>query len=279
MRKYIPFWFLLPFFVFFVVFRGLPLIYTLIYSLIDTQTSIFSLQNFLDVLTDSLFYKSIVNTVIIFLVYIIIKIPLVLVYAIEIYKSKHLRKVILPILYIPTLVGMFAYAIMFRYLFTSSGLVNQVLNVFGLQVDWFGTPFMAQLMLVIALVWSSLGIYILLVHNSIKNIPHELHEVFLINGGTYLQKMKYLFIPYLMPVIKTIVFFGFLECISLIDVPLNLTQGGPFQSTVTIGYYIYLNGIHFGKFEIASAVGIILILFTSILFMLTKSWRKHYEIY
>jgi len=281
-RKFTPYIMLVPFIVFFIMFRLVPIIETFrasSFQLLNNQRLFVGIENIHKMITDHVFWLSLWNTLVMFLMYIIIKIPLVITISLMISYMKK-KKVILFIIYAPTLIGMFAYAIIFRYLFTYDGTVNSILHlIFNTKINWFGNPNFARLMLVFAMLWGGLGFYVLIYVNALKNIPKSLHEVIDLNGGTYLQKIRYLVLPITKPILSTILFLSALELLTMVEIPLNLTQGGPNMSTITISYYVYLQAIQYVNFSYAATIGVSLILIGIVLFLTRKPREDiYYEI-
>jgi lactose/L-arabinose transport system permease protein len=272
-HNYIPYILLIPFLIVFVFFRIIPLLstfYTSFFQTIQGEINFIFLKQLRTMINDTLFWGSLSNTVTMFLMYLVIKFPLLIILSIWIQSIKH-KRIALIIIYIPTLVGMFAYAIMFRYLFTYNGVINYLIDsLFGISFDWFGNPFFSRLVIVIAVIWGSLGFYILLYMNTLKNIPKYLYDVIKINGGTFFDSLRYLVLPLTYPILKSIIFLSILEFLLLIDVPLILTQGGPQLKTMTISYYIYLQAIEYSNFSYAATIGIFLLCISLVFFTLKK---------
>jgi ABC-type sugar transport system permease subunit len=211
-----------------------------------------------DVLSDPLFLKSILNTIIIFSVLVVMKFPLLLIVSSLVRESKN-KNFFLWIIYLPALIGVFAYAIMYRYLFTYNGMLNDlIMKVFDMKIDFLGNPFFARVVVVVALVWSSLGINVLLLVNGLNRIPLEFMEYAEIEGANTFQKLRYIYIPYSKRLVMTIFLISLIETIGSVVIPLNLTQGGPYQSTYTIGFYMYQQAFQFGDFPKASAAGVLI---------------------
>jgi len=272
-NKVFPYLLLLPFLVLFGLFKTLPIIYTFIESVVNIDDNGIFLVLFKNIdimINDNLFWKSLTNTLIIFLIYIVIKFFLIFIVSNLLEDIKH-NKLYLLILYLPNIIGLFAYAIIFRYIFTYHGVLNNVFDsLFGLRIDWLGNSWNSRVMLSIATLWGSLGFYTLLYFNSLRNIPKTYFEVFSINGGNSFQKLVFLQIPLTIPVIKTIIFMSLIEIIALIEIPMNLTMGGPNRSTITISYYVYIQAIEYANFSYAATLGLMIMLFGFLIFYIKK---------
>lgn len=262
-KKYYPYLIISPFFILFVIFRVLPFFVTLYRSFIDmdgTRTVFVWINNYLSVLSDRLFYKSLFNSISIYLMLITIKIPLLLFVSSLLYNSNR-RRLFLWFIYLPVLIGSFAYAIIYRYLFTYNGMINDIFkSLFNFQIDFLGEPFFAKGTIVFALLWGSLGINIVLVINGLSKLPIEYIEYGKIEGVNRFQAIRYIYMPYIKTLLITILFLSLIESISTIEIPLMLTLGGPTQSTYTLGYYMYQQAFSYNSFSNAASAGVILIL-------------------
>lgn len=272
-KKYFPYLIIVPFLVLFTIFRVLPFLVTLYRSfinLVGTQNRFVWFDNFAFVLSDNLFYKAIINSLIIFLVLIAVKLPLLL-WISSLLRSKKNRRVFLYFIYLPVLIGSFAYAIIYKYLFTYNGIINDIIDfVFGFEIDFLGDPFFAKVTIVFALLWGSLGLNVLLVLNSISKIPIEYIEYSELEGASQFQLVRYVYIPYIKNLLVTIIFLSLIESISSIEIPLMLTNGGPTQSTYTIGYYMYQQAFQFNSFSIAASAGIVLTMIGLLIILLLQ---------
>lgn len=282
--KLTPYLLILPFTIFFIVFRFLPTIQTIMTSLItknSDQLVFVGVNNIKTLLFDSMFYKSIYNTAIIYIFYIFMKVPYIIFMAHLINSTKH-KKIFLFLIYLPTLVGMFAYAIVFRFMFTYNGMINSFLEqVLQIKLDWFGNSVLARLMISIAVLWGSSGFYILLYANALKDIPNNYYDVLSLESDRKWHKYIKVEGPLLYPIMKTIMFLSLLEIITLVDLPINLTLGGPYQATVTVSYYVYIQAIQYNNFGYAATIGFAILVITIMLFSIKKNRVEvlEYEIY
>jgi lactose/L-arabinose transport system permease protein len=269
-KKFFPYVLIAPFVIFFAVFRLYPIVLTFLRSVTESNSGVLvyrGFSNYANLIQDRLLLQVLVNTAVVFMLYVAIKMPLLMVISIVIREMKKNKALYIRTLYLPTLVGGFAYGIIYRYLFTYNGIVNHVLNfTLGIRVDWLGEAFFARYVIVFALLWGSLGIHVLMLVNALNNVSSEQLEYGALEGATFIDRMRYIFIPHAKPLLKVIVFISLIETIGMIDVPLNLTNGGPYQSTMTLGLYVYKQAFQYGDFAYAGTIGV-LILFLSIAFL------------
>lgn len=265
---------LIPLIAFIIIFKFLPLVYSLINSLTLSMVNgshKINLENYLALFKDKLLLKSIVNSIQIFVIYIIIKVPLLLVYSTIIASFKKSKKTYLSMLYLPSVVGGFAFAIIFRYLFTYNGIVNSVLiNLFNFKIDWFGNGLAAKSVVAFSILWSSFGISIFFMVNRVSNIEKDVVESMDMDGINFYQKIRYQVFPYTKSIIAYTIFIGLVEVLGLVDVSINLTSGGPNNETVTLGYYLYKVAFDYNDFSYASTIGIAILVITIIILIIFK---------
>jgi lactose/L-arabinose transport system permease protein len=237
-------------------------------------------SNYTMMFKDTLFYQVLVNTAAIFLLYLFYKIPFLIVISVIIREMRRNKRIYLKTLYLPALVGGFAYAIIYRYLFTYQGIVNHVLNlVTGIQIDWLGEAFFARQVIVFAMLWGSFGIHILMLVNALNNISNEQLEYGSLEGATFFARIRYIYVPHAKPLLKMLVFISLIETIGIIDVPLNLTNGGPYQSTITLGLYVYKQAFQYSNFSYASTIGVLILFLSIVFFFLFGRKETLYEDY
>lgn len=277
-KKYFPYLLLIPMIIVFSLFVGYPIILTILGSTVDFDGVFLGLSNFTKLFSDKILLISISNTVIITMIYLIIKIPLVVLISSLLYKLNKATKLFLTIFFIPTTIGMFTYGIIFRFMFSNDGIINDLFGVFGFHMYFLDNGFLAKVVIAIALVFSTFGTMVLFLLISMKNnISDEVYDASKIDGANFFGRLRYITLPILWPIISVFILFGIIECSSLIDIPYQLTGGGPNNQTITIGYYIYKQAISYGDFSYASAISLVtLLLIVSIVFIPRRMRGKYY---
>lgn len=273
-KKVFPYVLILPMFIVFIVFIGIPIFSTIQGSVIDIDGTFLGLSNFFKVFSDNLFFKSIFNTLLLIFMYLLLKIPIVIILASIIQKLDKGKRIILTIFFIPSTIGFFTYGIIFRFLFSEDGFINSILNIFGFKLAFLDNGFLAILVIAIAMFISTFGVMVLMLLISVNNnISKEMFDASEIDGANFIQRIRFITIPYLWPIIKLYILFAVLECIALIDIPYQLTSGGPNNSTTTIGYYIYKQAIEYGRFSYASTLSFLVLIVLLVILYLTKYIR------
>ena len=215
--------------------------------------------------------------------YVLIAIPLQLAFALAlaVVLDKGLRGLSFyrSVFYLPSLLGgSVAIAILWRQLFGASGLVNQVLAVFGIEGrGWIAHPDTALGTLIVLGVWT-FGSPMVIFLAGLRQIPEMYYEAANLDGAGRWRRFTSITLPLLTP----IVFFNLV--LQMINAFQTFTQafivsggsGGPADSTLFYTLYLYQRG--FGSYEMgyASAMAwfllVIVAAFTGLNFLLSKYW-------
>lgn len=265
-----PYLFLLPMLVLFVAFKLYPYVYAAWLSLtanIDGENTFVWFNNYARLFRDPLFYTALGNTATI----LIIQVPLMLCLAIGLavaFNSLLLkfRSVLRMIYFVPIVMGLVAYGILFRALFQSQfGIVNQFLEGIGLSgVPWLADPFWSKMAIILALTWHYTGQNAIIYLTQIQSIPTELYEAASVDGATGWNRFWHVTVPGLRPALVLTIILSTIGTLQLFDEPYVLTNGGPNNATLTIGLYLYQNGFQFFDFGYASAIGYALVIIIGI---------------
>jgi multiple sugar transport system permease protein len=183
------------------------------------------------------------------------------------------------VFYLPSLLGgSVAIAILWRQIFGTTGLVNQFLELFGIQgVGWVSHPDYALGTLVILNVWT-FGAPMIIFLAGLRQIPEMYYEAASIDGATRFRQFFTITIPLLTPII----FFNLV--LQLIGAFQTFTQafvvsggtGGPADSTMFYTLYLYQQGFANLNMGYASAMAWLLLIITAVMtainFLLSKYW-------
>jgi len=134
--------------------------------------------------------------------------------------------------------------------------------------DWLGNPQLAMFAVVLPGIWAGAGAGSILYLAALKNIATERYEAADLDGATWVQKIRFITLPGLKPLILINLLGVFIAGFKAMENVFVLTQGGPLNATRTIGLEVWQNAFMFLKFGYATAaawvMGSILIGFTVI---------------
>jgi multiple sugar transport system permease protein len=141
------------------------------------------------------------------------------------------------------------------------GVVNDVLTRMGIihtPISWFGNFGLALTVVIIMVVWKTVGLTMLLLMSGMNAIPGDLYEAAELDGAGWWRKLFGVTIPLLRPTIALVLILTVISSYLAFDQFFILTQGGPDSSTVTVVYLIYRAGFIDFDLGYASALSVIL---------------------
>ncbi|WP_166980642.1 carbohydrate ABC transporter permease [Paramicrobacterium fandaimingii] len=261
-----------------------PMLYSLYLSFTDynllSDPKWVGLQNFVTMFTsDDRFWVSTRVTI----TYVVFGVPLILIVSLMIAALLNSKIAFLSgyraLFYLPSLMGAsVAIAALWRQVFGSEGLVNQILKVFGIEAgSWVGNPDTALGTLIVLALWA-FGSTMIIFLAGLRQIPAELYEAASVDGAGPVRRFLNITLPMLTPII----FFNALM------VTINAFQaftpayvisggtGGPVDSTLFYTLYLYQQGFAQLNMGYASAMAwilvVILAIFSGLFFWSSRYW-------
>lgn len=215
------------------------------------------------------------------LIYVFTTVPLKLSFAllIAIILNYRLRAINLfrTAFYVPSILGgSVAVAVLWRYIFADTGLVNMVLIALGGEpVNWFGDPENALFTITLLRCWQ-FGSAMVIFLAALQSIDKSLYEAASIDGAGQWQIFRFITLPLLTPVIFFNLIMQTVQAFQEFNGPYIITQGGPLRSTYLLPLYIYDKAFRSFDMGYASAIAWILFLIimalTLVAFWSSKKW-------
>lgn len=227
--------------------------------------------NYTRMFRDAVFKRSIGNT----FLYLIIEVPIMLVLAIllaQLLNNKHLKfkGLFRTCVFLPCATSLVSYALIFKSLFATQGLINTILVKLGIlenNFNFLGTGWSAKIIIIVALIWRWTGYNMVFFLAGLQNIEYSVYEAAKIDGASGWRTFWSITVPLLKPTIVMTTIMSINGTLQLFDESVNLTKGGPANATITMSHYIY-NG-SFGEgvanFGYASAMSVIVFIMVAIL--------------
>lgn len=225
-------------------------------------------SNYARILKDPTFKGTLFNT----FFYLIIQVPIMLTLALilaSILNNKDLKFKGLwrTCIFLPCATSLVSYSMIFRSLFANDGFVNTVLRGLGMSpVMWFANAWTARFVIIIALIWRWTGYNMVFYLSGLQNIDYSVYESARIDGASAKQTLFKITIPLLKPTILLTTITSTNGTLQLFDESLNLTNGGPGKSTMTMSHYIYNTSfVQSPNFGYAAAMSIVILVMVAIL--------------
>ncbi|HSI40762.1 MAG TPA: sugar ABC transporter permease [Xanthobacteraceae bacterium] len=147
---------------------------------------------------------------------------------------------------------------------TQFGLINHYLGGLGIgAVPWLTSTDWSLVGVAIASVWWDLGLAFVLFLAALQDIPSDLTEAALVDGAGRWQRLRFIILPQLRPVLSMVVTLQMIATFRIFSQVYVMTNGGPAGSSSSPIYYIYMMAIVRNLFGYASAIA--LLLFVAIL--------------
>lgn len=241
--------FVAPFFVLFGVFFLYPIGFSFWLSFRDWSlvgpARYIGLQNYRDLLHDQIFWQSMTNAGLLFLIYVPAMTFLALVLA-SLLNSRYVRLqgFFRTLIFLPYVMsGTVAAAYTFQLLFdTNAGYANHLLRFIGVSpVPWLDDIWWARVSVGILVLWGWLGYNMLIMLAGLQAIPPELSEAARVDGAGPVRIFFKITVPLLRPVIVFAVTLSIIGTFSLFTEPFILTGGGPANATTTPVLQIWAN--------------------------------------
>lgn len=270
--KKAPYFFIAPAIGLLLTFSIFPIILALVISFTDmslagladySRINFTGLQNYQNILQDSIFLKSITNT----LFYVIFGVPLVILFSLTIAilinmgKSRYFSFMRV-VFYSPSITNIVAVAIVWAFLFNPSqsiGLINRVIGMVGIgPIGWLTDTSVSKISLVILAVWRSIGINMLIFSAALQNIPRSMYEAAELDGATKWEQIRFITVPQLKFSTSFVTITTIIGWLQFFEEPFVMTEGGPLNSTTSVALFIYRNGFQNNQFGYAAAGSLLL---------------------
>jgi multiple sugar transport system permease protein len=285
-RKWIGYAFISPWLIGYLLFTAYPFVSSAYLSLtrynIVQSPHWVGFANYHALLTqDPLFWKSLGVT----LKFAALSVPLGIVAGVGLALLLNLKirgmGVYRTIFFLPSIVPTVASSVVFLWLLNPDiGLLNRVLKLVGITgPEWLQSPAWALWSLVGLSIWGIGGSMVIYLAG-LKDIPAHLYEAAVIDGASPFQRLRYITLPMLSPVIFFNLVMGLIGVFQYFTQAYIMTQGGPEDSTHFYALYMFEQAWRYLNMGYACAMGWLLFLvimgITAVLFWTQKRW-VHYE--
>lgn len=260
--------FLIPAALLIFIFCFYPMIQAIILSFTKKGSGFAGLANYQRILKDKTFQQCLFNTVF----YFIIQVPVMLLLALglaHLLNSPKIKgkSIFRTLIFLPCATSLVSYSMIFKSLFAQDGLVNNIITTLGFdRVDWFQNAWAARFVIIIALIWRWTGYNMVFYLSGLQNIEYSVYEAARIDGASPRQILFKITIPLLKPTILLTTITSTNGTLQLFDESLNLTNGGPGKSTMTMSHYIYNTSfVQSPNFGYAAAMSIVILVMVAVL--------------
>lgn len=275
------YYFLLPFFIVFLLFSLYPIIYTIYLSFTDlsgwnTDANMVGFKNYLAIMHNQLFLKSIKNTFILWILNFIPQMGVALLLAAWFTNQKLKLKntqFFKVVFYLPNVITAASVAVLFSALFSyPMGPINLFLIKLGVishASNFFQNNVATIFIVAFIQFWMWYGQTMIVLQSGILGISESLFESARVDGASDGQIFWKITMPLLRPIVLYTLVTSLIGGLQVFDIPYLLTQGGPNNSVLTITMYIYQQAFSGNRnFYLAATASVVLLLLSIVLSLL-----------
>ncbi|MCV2395642.1 sugar ABC transporter permease [Actinotalea sp. M2MS4P-6] len=238
--------FVAPFLLLFVAFGVYPMLFALRLSFTNwhggADAQWIGLDNYVYLLQNPLFWQSLGNSAVLWLLVVPAQLALGLVTAVALDNAKMRGRGFFRVaLLIPYVTPVVAMAQVWIIAFDRDyGVVNAALGVLGLpDIGWLTTTTWAKPTIALLFFWKTTGFVIIIMLSGLQSIPHELYEAAALDGAGRTRQLVQMTVPLMARTVMFIVVVQTLGIFQMFAEPFVVTEGGPYSSTTTAGLYLY----------------------------------------
>lgn len=253
---------LIPVVILFFAFNTLPLIMGAFYSFTNYRGygswDFVGFRNYFDLFTDSRVWNSYFFTFKYAIVGTILVNVISLLMGLGLNSKIRFKSTLRGIYFVPNILGGLIVGYIFSFIFTYIiPAVGETFNIEWIQNSILADERYAWIGVLIVGVWQAVAMNTIIYISGLQTIPEDVYEASRIDGAGKFLTFRKITLPLLMPFISINLVLSTKNMLMVFDQIMSLTKGGPAQSTESISYLIYRNGMDGGQFGFQSANAVI----------------------
>jgi multiple sugar transport system permease protein len=229
------------------------------------------LDNYVTALTDPDVWRAFGNVGIFLIINVPLTVVLSILLATALDRVVRARTFFRVAFYVPYVTASVAVVAVWLFLFSNTGLINNVLGPLAPNPSWLVNSALAMPTIALFVTWKGLGFYILLYLAALQNVQKELYESVAMDGGGRLRQFFSVTVPGVRPATFLVVLLATITGANLFTEPYLLTNGGgPNGASTSPVLLIYQKGIEQQNPDVAAAIGVVLIIFVLVIALLQR---------
>lgn len=268
-----------PTLILYALFVFVPVIWSAYYGFFNWsgigEAKFIGVDNYAEILRDPVFWRALKNNVIFVLASVFGQVPLALMLAVLLHKSNLLQRFLRSAVFLPMVLSTVVIGMIWQYIYHPQiGILNFLLDALGLEswkLEWLSDRKIAIYSLIPPLIWSYVGLYLIIFMSALQNIPGEIHDAAKIDGVSGARKL----VTITLPMIKNTVQVAVILCISgslkSFDLVYIMTKGGPAHASELLATYMYNSTFTTYRYGFGSAISTT-IMVISLLLIGTSQW-------
>ena len=250
----------IPILILFFLFNTLPLIKGAIYSFTNFKGygsyNWVGFRNYIDLFQDGRVGRSYWFTFKLALVSTIAVNVISLILALGLNSKIKFKSALRGLYFIPNILGALVVGYIFNYFFTY--ILPAVIQMMGGEgTSMLASTKWAWVAIMIVCAWQAIAMNTIIYISGLQTVPEDVYEAGSIDGATGWSQFKHLTFPLILPFFSINMVLCMKNFLMVFDQIMALTKGGPAQSTESISYLIYNNGMSGGQFGFQSANAVV----------------------
>jgi raffinose/stachyose/melibiose transport system permease protein len=267
--------FIVPAYVFYVVFLVAPLILTIVLSFTNWDGFSFGqihfngVHNYRDLAHDHVFRQALVHNLWFLLGSVVVKTVLALGLALALYRRFALSTFFQGVFLVPAVLSLIVVGLVFQFILDpNNGLINPLLHDVGLghfAGAWFGDPHRALPILVLLDVWVAFGIYMFIFLSSLASLPGDVSEAARVDGCNGWQETIHVTVPMLADTIRMVLLLAAIESLKVFATVYVTTGGGPNHASEVLSTWAFFQAFNNNRVGYGNAILVVLLAVTFVL--------------
>ena len=252
----------IPILALFVCFNTVPLIRGVIYSFTNFKGfgdyDWVGFRNYMDLFTDPRIGNSYLFTIKLAIVATIVTNVISLILALGLNSRIKGKTFLRAAYFVPNVLGALVVGYIFQYIVTY--ILPELGKMIGsetLSTSMLSSTSLAWIAIVVVCAWQNIAMNTIIYISGLQTVPEDVYEAGDLDGATGWKKFRYLTFPLIIPFFTINMVLCVKNFLMVFDQIMAMTQGGPAQSTESISYLIYNNGMKGGSFGYQSANAVV----------------------
>ncbi len=218
------------------------------------------LDNYTEVLSDPDVQRAFLNVAIFLVINVPLTVVLSLVLASALNSVARARTFLRISYYVPYVTASVALVGVWLFLFSSGGMVNEILGPLAPSPSWLVNSHLAMPVIALFVTWKQMGMFILLYLAALQGVSKDLYEAASIDGAGRVKSFMNVTVPGVRSATTLVVILATITGANLFTEPYLLTNGGgPDGASASPVFVMYQKGIEQGNPDTASAIGVVLV--------------------
>lgn len=283
-RNHILFLFTLPILIMYCVFFIIPLLMGMKNSLTDwsgtsPDYNFIGIKNYIDIFQDERFRNALIFNFKYTILLTVGTVIISLIIAIVLNQKIRGRGFFRSVFFLPAILSLVTVGLIWNELFYRViPLIGEATGWGLFESSWLGSPKLAMYAILLVNLWQGCATPIVLLIAGLQSVPQDLYEAAAIDGANAWQRFKSITIPYLIPVLNIVIVTSVKGGLTTFDYIKAMTDGGPMQSTESVGILIYNHAMQEGRFGYSVAESMILFLIIALVSVVTMRMTENKKV-